>query len=257
MFALSPHPTLPQVPGVLNLGLFSQYSRLIGRVVCTPGLAIVYEACFAATCAHFLDPLHAMALQLLLFGHSIAITVSDSVMTPYHRDAPVVEGSATWLEVALLSSFGLIFLVVVGYVYGDQMERLRRSDAQLRARALALHVSTERLVRNFLPAAVLTAVNRRAVDGGGNEADIVAWSFDPACVLQSAIVGFTALGSRISPEALCGCGLASFPLISICLLCISSTSFSFYCILYHLVPSLTSFNPMHVLQISARPLLAV
>ena len=38
----------------------------------------------------------------------------------------------------------------------------------------------------------------------GEEFDMVAWAFDPACVLQSDIVGFTALGSRISPQALCG-----------------------------------------------------
>ena len=87
-------------------------------------------------------------------------------------------------------------------MYGDQMERLRRGDAELRARALALHTSTVRIVRNFLPAAVLRAVSERAVDG--TNADIVAWSFDPACLLQSDIVAFTALGSRISPEDLCG-----------------------------------------------------
>ena len=39
----------------------------------------------------------------------------------------------------------------------------------------------------------------------GDASEIVAWKFDPACVLQSDIVGFTALGSRISAEELCRC----------------------------------------------------
>ena len=172
--------------------------------MCTPGASLVYEACYAATCAHFLDPLHALGVLVYVFGYSAALIAYDGLTIPQHRDAPVVEGSATWLEVAVLWCFGFIFLVVGGFTYGDQMERMRRSDADLRARALALHASTERLVRNFLPAAVLSALNKLPADGGGDGADIVAWSFDPACLLQSDIVGFTALGSRISPEALCG-----------------------------------------------------
>ena len=57
---------------------------------------------------------------------------------------------------------------------------------------------------------VLKVVQDRAAGGttrglaNGDEFDMVAWAFDPACVLQSDIVGFTALGSRISPQALCG-----------------------------------------------------
>ena len=193
---------------MLNLSLFYQYLRVIGRSVCTPGAALGYEACYAAACAHFLDPLHALGVLVYVFGYSAALVAYDGLTIPQHRDAPVVEGSTTWLEVAVLWCFGFIFLVVVGFTYGHQMERMRRSDADLRARALALHASTERLVRNFLPAAVLSALNRRPADEGGDGADIVAWSFDPACLLQSDIVGFTALGARISPEALCGCGLA-------------------------------------------------
>ena len=108
--------------------------------------------------------------------------------------------------------FGAVFLVLVGFTYGVSMERMRRSDSQLRARALALRSATEGLVHNFLPAPVVTAVNKQSADG---VVDIVAWSFDPACLLQSDIVGFTALGSRTTPEDLCGCGL---PLTDICIM---------------------------------------
>ena len=35
-------------------------------------------------------------------------------------------------------------------------------------------------------------------------ASVLAWSFDCVHLMQSDIVGFTKLGSRVSPEALCG-----------------------------------------------------
>ena len=210
----------------------------------TPALALTYEILFASTCAHFLDPLHALATQLLIFVHWVALVAYEGMHDEWHRDAPVRVGSASWLEVSALATFGLMFLTSVGYVYGVQMERMRRSDTQLRARALALHVSTERIVRNFLPAAVLNAVNKREVDGVNM--DIVAWSFDPACLLQSDIVGFTALGSRISPEDLCGCDL-TFPFRPFHLFCMSTI----FCFFYHRRSLVSS------LQVSARPLLAV
>ena len=238
------HPALPQIPSVLNVGLFHQYLRIIGRIVSTPSLAIAYEVCYSAICAHFLDPLHALVVQLLIFGHYVALLIYDGMTNPQHHDAPVVVGSASWLELASLVSFGVGFLTLVGFVYGVQTESMQRSDAELRARALALHASTERIVRNFLPAAVLNSVNRRAADGVNT--DIVAWSFDPACLLQSDIVGFTALGSRISPEALCGCGLA-FPFRPFHLFCMSTI----FCFFYHRRSLVSS------LQVSARPLLAV
>ena len=45
---------------------------------------------------------------------------------------------------------------------------------------------------------------------GSFENDIVAWEFSPAVVLQSDIVGFTALGSKISAQELCGCARLQF-----------------------------------------------
>ena len=40
----------------------------------------------------------------------------------------------------------------------------------------------------------------RASSGDEEGGDVVAWAFDPACILQSDIVGFTALSSKIEPE---------------------------------------------------------
>ena len=201
---LSSPPSSPQVPTFVNLHLFNQYMRILRRTISNPGLAISYEASFAATCAHVLDPPHALALQFLIFLQGTAFLIYDGLTDPQHHEAPVVAGSGTWLEAALICFFGIAFLLLVGFIYGMSQETMLRSDHQLRARALALHAATERIVRNFLPAPVVDAVNKQSADG---VADIVAWSFNPACLLQSDIVGFTALGSRISPEDLCGCGL--------------------------------------------------
>ena len=46
-------------------------------------------------------------------------------------------------------------------------------------------------------------LSRESPDARKAEA-LLAWSFSRVHILQSDIVGFTKLGSRISPEALCG-----------------------------------------------------
>ena len=230
----------------MNLGLFYHYLRVIGRILSTPAVALTYEACFAASCAHALDPLHALVVHLIVFTHYVALVAYDGMTTPQHKNAPVVVGSATWLEYSMLAMFGATFVIAIGSLYGYQMEHLRRSDAKLGAHAVALHASTERVVRNFLPAAVLNAVNSRSADGVST--DIVAWSFDPACLLQSDIVGFTALGSRISPEALCGYTRLFFPgsVVSHLLSVVLGPLFI-----------ATVLTPRLCLQVLARPLLAV
>ena len=198
---------------MINLGVLCQYARIIGRIVCTPVIALLYEAGFSATCVHILDPIHALLVQTIIYTHYIALVIYDSQTNPQHHDAPTVAGTSSYVEFAVHMLYGASFFMLVGFLYGYQMERMRRSDSELRAHALALRSSTERIVRNFLPAAVVKAVNQRSSTDGANVGDIVAWSFDPGCLMQSDIVGFTALGSRISPEDLCGCGLA-LPLLA-------------------------------------------
>ena len=40
--------------------------------------------------------------------------------------------------------------------------------------------------------------------GSVKKAEALAWTFDCVCLMQSDIVGFTKLGARLTPEALCG-----------------------------------------------------
>ena len=59
---------------------------------------------------------------------------------------------------------------------------------QVFARATLQRDVTLSLGASFLPPVVLKCISERSA-GGGAASDIVAWKFDPACVLQSDIVG--------------------------------------------------------------------
>ena len=71
------------------------------------------------------------------------------------------------------------------------------TDVRTRATFLLKKNSAMRIVSNFLPPAVLHALQER------DSKDVVAWDFDTVFVLQSDLVGFTALGSRVTPLQLC------------------------------------------------------
>ena len=73
--------------------------------------------------------------------------------------------------------------------------------SQVRARAKLQRDVTMSLASNIMPPVVLKHVLQHAAIGDGSE--VAAWKFDAACILQSDIVGFTSLGSRVSPEELC------------------------------------------------------
>ena len=73
--------------------------------------------------------------------------------------------------------------------------------SQVRASAKLQRDVTMSLASNILPPVVLKHVLQHAAIGDGSE--VAAWKFDAACILQSDIVGFTSLGSRVSPEELC------------------------------------------------------
>ena len=192
---------LEMVPSLFNMVIFFEWTRIIRRTVSVPAVALSFEAAFSASCANVLDPLHTLALQVLIFGIIFAAMVYDGMTDPQHHNAPTVSGTATWLEVAVNMLVGFIFITLSCYVYNVNQDQMHRNDVRLQQRTLALRTATEDIVCNFLPAPVVSSMNKQSADG---VVDIIAWSFDPACMLQSDIVGFTALGSRISPEELCG-----------------------------------------------------
>ena len=72
------------------------------------------------------------------------------------------------------------------------------ADVRVHARAQLQRNEAMRIVSNFLPERVLQAMAASAGDR-----DVIAWDFDCVCVLQSDIVGFTSLGSRVTPLELC------------------------------------------------------
>jgi len=91
------------------------------------------------------------------------------------------------------------------------VEGKRKEDFFAHTQSKLLRNVARDLVTNFLPAPVFKAVQERIAHADQahstgdslDDSDIVAWTYDPACVLQSDIVGFTALGSRVSPHELC------------------------------------------------------
>ena len=140
-----------------------------------------------------------------------AFTLYDAVAFPEH-------GSADYLAqiVALLIILSIKFCFSFATLY-NLTEQSRRGDLQILARASILRDMSHAFTVNLLPLPVLQAIQERAslpsVSTASSDSniggDIVAWQFDPAFVLQSDIVGFTALGSRIPPQALCGCAIGT------------------------------------------------
>ena len=158
-----------------------------------------------------LGPAHVLASTSLVVAHHCALVAYEAMVTPgwssanHSDDLRWVGTVLVVYEIALIS----IPANVMNRPYADAKQR---EDFFAHTRAKLLRNVAHDLVVNFLPAPVMRAVQERAAraapkDSPGDlldDSEIVAWAYDPACVLQSDIVGFTALGSRISPEALCG-----------------------------------------------------
>ena len=156
---------------------------------------------------------HVLASTALIFAHHCAIVGYEAMVTPGWSSENHSDG-LRWVDTVLLIwELALIFSTstLVARPYSDARER---EDFAAHTRAKLLRNVAHDLVVNFLPAPVMKAVQDRAAhpastDGSpGGDSELVAWAYDPACVLQSDIVGFTALGSRVSPQELCRWGSA-------------------------------------------------
>ena len=194
------------LPTLLHAAILSQWAYRIDRLNSTPVWAMHYFIAYTAHSTN-VQRRYVMAATSIIFGHQIALIAYDAMTNP-DWSSPQRGGSLRWVNtVFVTTAIALDFMFIWTFAL-PIVESKRFEDFRVHSRAKLLHDVAHGLVSNFLPAPVLKAVQDRTgnASGGGNDSEIVAWAYDPACVLQSDICGFTALGSRITPNELCGCG---------------------------------------------------
>ena len=163
-----------------------------------------------------IGPVHVVVSTSLIFAHHCALVAYEALASPGwssvngHDDLRWLDTVLVVYEITLIFSASVVFVIPFA-------DARRRQDFFAHTRAKLLHNVAHDLVVNFLPPPVMKAVQERVAhaapkDSPGDtleDSEIVARAYDPACVLQSDIVGFTALGSRVSPQELCRWGSAS------------------------------------------------
>jgi len=193
---------------LFHAACLSHYSRLIGRAASTPVWCVMYfSGVQFALISSLCDANHCLAVRELILIHHSAVFAYEVMTTPGWSD-PERGGKYRCVEYVFAAFMEMFLTHFVAYFSSlTKGEATRLRDMQVHAAATLQRDVTLNLVTNYLPPSVLLHVQERAAIG--NAADIIAWKFTPGCVLQSDIVGFTALGSRISPEQLCRYGRLS------------------------------------------------
>ena len=184
-----------------NAAIVSHWSRMLGRAASTPALASFFVTGIYVSVSASYEPFHWFVVRQLITAHHCAVFAYEVLTTPGWND-PDQGGPYREVEfvfTVVLEMFVVYFLAYISSRTKGEAESQR--DIQAHAQATLQRDVTLALVANFLPPAVLLHVQERAAVG--NASDVIAWKFDPGCVLQSDIVGFTSLGSRVSPEKLC------------------------------------------------------
>ena len=195
---------LEMVPVILHACILSQWSRIVGHVTATPVWVMLFTLGNAAYFNNVMRPGHSAAATVIIYAQHLATTAYDAATTLH----PISRIDTMFVLTVCLAYFTIAFFVNWGV-----HERTWRTDFQVISRAKLLHDVSESIMCNFLPPSILQAVQERARAAKKsrrrnkkkkkNVDDILAWEFDNVCVLQSDISGFTALGARISPQALC------------------------------------------------------
>ena len=184
-----------------NAAVISHFARVVGRAASTPAwAAMLVTGTYVSVSASY-EPLHWFAVRQLITAHHCAVFAYEVLTTPGWND-PARGGPYRVVEyvfTVVMEMFVVYFLMYSSALKKGEGESQR--DIQAHAQAMLQRDATLALVANYLPPSVLLHVQERAATG--NASDIVAWRFDPGCVLQSDIVGFTSLGSHVSPEQLC------------------------------------------------------
>ena len=203
---------LEALPILLHTAILSHWSYRVDRLTSAPVFAMLFSMTHV-THASILQPGHASAVTLAIFAHHCGIIGYQAVtVADWASRSP--SGQLRWLDTLQVMITMMIFWGYSSSWALPLIEKTRKADFYVHARAKLLHKVAHDLVVNFLPAPVMMAVQEKAEKaaahpapkespGDVEDSDIVAWAYDPACVLQSDIVGFTALGSRVSPQELC------------------------------------------------------
>ena len=122
-----------------------------------------------------------------------ALAPGPSTVFPLAQATSVyVIGSLVLDEVALF----VLFTSTAWFTW-----RFWRHDRDVEDDALTSSERSWRLASNLLPAPVINALLLEASDSDNNSA--LAFAFPAVALLQSDIIGFTALGAKLAPEALC------------------------------------------------------
>ena len=186
---------------IAHAGIVTQWARLLGRSSSTPAFAAVYLLCFFVTLStSILGPNFIFVVRIVPLAHHCVVVLYDALTAP---DDPLQgRGPNRGIEHLVTAALPMLFVYVIAFlVTSPKAELIRRKDIVILARCLLQRDVTLALVTNFLPPVVSRFLQERAA--AGESAEVAAWRFDSAAVLQSDIVGFTSLGSRISPEELC------------------------------------------------------
>ena len=200
---------LEVLPILLHTATLSHWSYRVGRLDSTPVFSILYSVSYLAYTS-VLEIQHVYILTVVIFAHHCSLIAYEAMTLPGWSSL-TPRGKFRWLDtlqvmIVLTSALGYVRIRAYKVIEGK-----RKEDFYVHTRAKLLRDAAHDLVVNFLPAPVMTAVQERIAHAVPKESpsdllddsDIVAWAYDPACVLQSDIVGFTALGSRVSPQELC------------------------------------------------------
>lgn len=186
------------LPVILHASILSHWSRLLGVVTTTPVWTLLFTLGNDVYFNNIMRPGHSAVTTAIIFVHQcVCVAVSG-------------EANYQWIDIVFFIALCTTYFTVSFFINLNMHEHSRRSDLQILNRTQLLRDMSQSIMHNFLPVPVLSALhnrdkslNNRSMGGTGGGADILAWEFNPAFVLQSDLVGFTALGSRISPRELC------------------------------------------------------
>ena len=185
---------LEVLPVLLHAAILTHWARLLGCLSTTPVWSMLYTQATGVYYTHVVNFRSFVAgTTILTFGHQAVFALYEAI-----ADKDGVDDGPAHLSqvVALLVALFIKFLFSFVRLFNVTVQS-RRGDLQVLAQASLLRDVSHAFTVNLLPLPVLQAVQERAAlpagsagspdQKAGDAADIVAWEFEPAFVLQSDI----------------------------------------------------------------------